>query len=190
VEASRDAGKRWLVSFDELGPAWKGTMPDSHDANHDTIRARCLWGTLLAGGAGTEWYFGYRFPHNDLNCEDFRSRENWWKQTWIATRFMAGFPLEEMQPHDELVTVGGAYCLANPGELYLVYLPAGSGRTSLRTDTNKQFSVKWFNPREGGEMLESDIKSLRGSGAYDLGEPPVDPGKDWVVVVTAHQPGV
>jgi len=54
VEASRDAGKRWLVSFDELGPAWKGTMPDSHDPDHDTIRDRCLWGTLLAGGAGTE----------------------------------------------------------------------------------------------------------------------------------------
>lgn len=102
---------------------------------------------------------------------------------------MGGFPLEEMQPHDELVTVSGAYCLASPGELYLVYLPAGSGRASLKTGTDKLFSVKWFNPREGEAMVESDIKSFRGSGTHDLGEPPVDPGKDWVVVVMAQPAG-
>jgi hypothetical protein len=47
-----------------------------------------LWGALMAGATGVEWYFGYRYPHNDLNLEDFRSRENWWKQSTIATQFM------------------------------------------------------------------------------------------------------
>ena len=93
AKASEEAGKRWIVNLDEIGPAYKGVMPDSHDPEHDTIRQHCLWGTLLAGGGGVEWYMGYRFPHNDLNCEDFRSRTNWWKQSTIATSFMRQFPL-------------------------------------------------------------------------------------------------
>jgi hypothetical protein len=81
-----------------------------------------------------EWYFGYRFPHNDLNCEDFRSRENWWKQSALATRFVSAYPLEEMQNRDELVSTEGAYCLAKPGELYLVYLPIGWRSARLEAD--------------------------------------------------------
>ena len=37
-----------------------------------------LWGNLMAGGAGVEWYFGYTFPHNDLNCENWRNRDHMW----------------------------------------------------------------------------------------------------------------
>jgi hypothetical protein len=183
VEESNKAGDRWLVNLDEIGPAWKGAMPDSHDANHDTIRHQCLWGTLLAGGAGVEWYFGYRFPHNDLVCEDFRSRENWWKQSTIATQFVNQFPLEEMTGMDELITVDGAYCLAKPGHVYLVYLPAGSQYARLKIDSEDPLSVSWLNPREGGELQEGSIQTISGSTFQPLGDPPSASDKDWVVLV-------
>ena len=183
VNESESAGKRWLVNLDEIGPAWKGVMPDSFDKNHDTIRNQCLWGTLLAGGAGVEWYCGYRYPNNDLNLDDFRSRENWWKQSTIATQFMQQFPLEEMKSSDDLVNAKGAFCLATPGEIYVAYLPAGTKNPSIKLSGNKSFSVKWFNPRESGELQPGTVKTIEGNGVQKLGEPPVDQEKDWVVVI-------
>lgn len=183
VDESGKAGKRWVVNLDEIGPAKKGVMPDSHDAAHDTIRQHCLWGTLLAGGGGVEWYFGYRYPHNDLNLEDFRSRENWWKQSTLATQFMQQFPLEEMQCYDELVKAKGAFCLAKPGEIYIVYLPAGTKNPQVNISGDKKYAVKWFNPREGGEMLTGSVAEIEGKGFRNTGTPPADAEKDWVVVI-------
>lgn len=183
VAESEKTGKRWLVNLDEIGPHWKGAMPDSHDASHDTIRQDCLWGALLAGATGVEWYFGYRYPHTDLTCEDFRSRDNWWKQSTIATRFIQQFPLEKMKSADDPVNAKNVFCLANPGEIYLVYIPAGLQNTSIKLEGEKSFSVKWFNPREGGEMQDGNVTVLEGNGIKNVGNPPSEPEKDWVVVV-------
>jgi hypothetical protein len=180
---SENAGKRWLVNLDEIGPHWKGVMPDSHDAGHDTVRNQCLWGTLLAGGAGVEWYFGYRYPHTDLTCEDFRSRDTWWKQSTIATQFVKQFPLEEMKNNNALVNIKGAYCLEKPGEIYLLYLPAGTQKAKINLPGEKSFSVKWFDPREGGEMQSGSLETLQGKGFQVLGSPPDNIDKDWVVDV-------
>lgn len=182
AEESEKAGKRWIVNLDEIGPHWKGAMPDSHDANHDTIRHHCLWGTLLAGGTGVEWYFGYRYPHTDLGLEDFRSRDNWWKQSTAATSFVGQFPLEEMKSMDKLLNEKDAYCLAKEGEVYIVYLPMGTKNAKLKIKSDKELSVKWFNPREGGNLMEGSVKTVS-SGRQSLGNPPADAEKDWVVVV-------
>jgi hypothetical protein len=183
VDESAKSGKRWLVNLDEIGPAWKGVMPDSHDAQHDTVRQDCLWGTLLAGGAGVEWYCGYRYPHNDLNLEDFRSRDIWWKQSTIATRFVQQFPLEEMKCNDDAINVKGAFVLEKPGEIYLAYLPAGTQNAKINLSGGKTYSVKWFNPRDGGEMQVGSLVSNQGKGFQSLGNPPSDTEKDWLVVV-------
>jgi len=183
VEASEGVGERWVVCLDEIGPHWKGVMPDADDPKHDTVRNHCLWGSLMAGGAGVEWYFGYRYAHNDLGLEDFRSREIWWSQSTLATRFLKQFPLEEMNSMDELVDARGAYCLAKEGELYLVYLPAGTARVQLQLKQSASLQVSWFNPRTGGELLQGTIGSISGTGLHSLGTPPSDANKDWVVVI-------
>jgi hypothetical protein len=157
-------------------------MPDSHDADHDTVRHHCLWGALMGGATGVEWYFGYRYPHNDLELEDFRSRANWWKQSTIATSFVNQFPLEEMKNMDELLNAKDAYCLAKEGEVYIVYLPVGTKNAKIKIKSEKELSVKWFNPRQGGNMMEGSIKTVS-SGNQSLGNPPADADKDWVVVM-------
>ncbi len=182
VSESQKAGKRWLVNLDETGPAWKGIMPDTYDAGHDTVRAECLWGSLLAGGAGVEWYFGYRYPDNDLNLEDFRSRKKWWKQSALATNFIRQFPLEEMDNHDELIHAPHAYCLAKPGEVYVIYLPAGTKTATLQLDDNHSYNIKWFNPRYADKMRQGNPSTIAGKGLVPAGHPPSDPDKDWVVV--------
>jgi hypothetical protein len=84
VTESAQAGKPWVVANDEQNPADRGVPPDPGYAGHNgeavqggkpctlhDIRKLCLWGTLMAGGAGVEYYFGYKLPQNDLVCEDW-----------------------------------------------------------------------------------------------------------------------
>ncbi|HYG33407.1 MAG TPA: DUF5060 domain-containing protein, partial [Clostridia bacterium] len=92
-QESERAGRPWVVANDEQGPASLGVPPDpgyrgfggrarekDTEAGYDLhdIRKHTLWGTLLAGGQGVEYYFGYTLPENDLKCEDFRSRDRSW----------------------------------------------------------------------------------------------------------------
>lgn len=183
IEASEEAGERWVVCLDEIGPHWQGVMPDADDPKHDTVRNHCLWGSLMAGGAGVEWYFGYRYAHNDLGLEDFRSRELWWIQSTLACRFMNNFPLEEMRCRDELLDSPDAYCLAKEGELYLVYLPAESARVRIKLNQSNPLQVDWFNPRTGGELQQGSVSTISGNGFQSLGAPPSDFESDWVVVI-------
>lgn len=182
VNESKKSETQWIVNLDEIGPHWKGVMPDSHDADHDTVRHHALWGSLLAGATGVEWYFGYRYPHTDLELEDFRSRNNWWKQSTIATQFVQQFPLEEMKCMDELVNVENAYCLAKEGKIYIVYIPMGTTNAQIKINAEKELSVKWFNPRLGGDLKSGNIKKIA-SGDQSPGNPPAEAEKDWVVVI-------
>jgi len=182
IRESAKTKKPWVVMFDELGPAHKGVMPDEFDAQHDTVRHYALWGSLMTGAAGAEWYFGYRYPHNDLMCEDFRSRELWWKQTKIATDFfLNNLPLAEMKAANELVSSANAYCLAKPGQVYVVYLPQTEA-TKITLPEGK-YTIKWFNPRTGGKLMDGSIKTLTGGGKVSIGMPLMNDGKDWIAVI-------
>ena len=184
-ELSIEKDKPWLVNMDELGPHWKGVMPDSFDNNHDTIRYQALWGALLAGSGGVEWYFGWKYPQTDLGCEDFNSRQNWWKQSTIATNFISKFPLESMQSSNDLISLKNAYCLSEQNEVYIIYLPSAGENAKLKLESDKYFSVNWFNPREGGNYIEGTIKKVLGKGFVEIGNPLSDPEQDWIAIIKA-----
>jgi CubicO group peptidase (beta-lactamase class C family) len=180
VERSARAGRAWAVALDEIGPASEGVAPDHFDPDHDRVRTLALWGHLMAGGAGVEWYFGYRHPNHDLDLEDFSSRARMWEQTRIALAFFREhLPFPEMEPADALVSRG--WCLARPGEVYAVYLPRG-GTTSLELATGS-YTVRWYDPRAGGALLAGDVREVVGGGRAALGRPPRDPERDWAVLV-------
>jgi hypothetical protein len=187
VERSSQSGRKWIVCLDEIGPANRGVVPDSVDPDHDAVRKQALWGNLMAGGAGCEWYFGYNFADNDLNCEDWRSRQRMWDQTrWAMEFFRQGLPLAEMRPADDLTAREDDYCLAKPGEVYAVYLPEG-GTTELDLLPG-EYTVRWYNPRSGGDLQEGSVRTLRGPGRRPLGDPPSEPSRDWAVLVKTTGP--
>lgn len=180
IDLSRVSGRQWVVNTDEIGQHWKGALPDSFDPAHDTIRHKVLWGNLMAGGAGVEWYFGYKYPHSDRSLEDWRSRDLLWDQTKIAVNFFKSLPLKEMNNADEL-TEDGNYCLAKENELYVVYIP--EGKQSVVRVPAGEYEIQWFNPRSGGDLLNGTITTVSGKGAIPTGKPPVEDGKDWVCLV-------
>jgi hypothetical protein len=184
---SAEKGRPWFVCLDEIARADVGVVPDSEDFWHDVPRKEFLWPCLFAGGAGVEWYFGYEYPHNDLNCEDWRSRDHLWDLTRNAIEFFHLYlPFTQMQPADELTTSEKAYCFALPGKIYTVYLPDG-GTTELDLRQNKgTFTVKWYNPRTGGELLDGTVKEIIGPGKQPLGQPPKEINKDWTILVRSE----
>jgi hypothetical protein len=103
IERSAKAGRPWFVCLDEIGPADTGVKPDAGDPEHFEVRWHSLWGNLMAGGAGVEWYFGYKYAHNDLNAEDWRSRDRMWDQTRHALEFFQRhLPFSRMSQADDL----------------------------------------------------------------------------------------
>lgn len=183
INRSSDSLHRWVVCSDEIGQHWKGALPDQYDPGHDTIRYKVLWGNLMAGGGGVEWYFGYKFPHSDLNCEDFRSRDKLWDQTRIAVNFFqTSLPFYKMTNTDGLTADPDDYCFSEPGKIYVIYMPAGKpSPVSLPGGT---YNVSWFNPRTGGEMVAGKPLNTGGGRVYP-GDPPANDGKDWICLISA-----
>jgi hypothetical protein len=179
VKESWRTGRQWFACLDEIGPADTGVKPDTQDPDHDEVRRYALWGNLMAGGAGCEWFF-----QNDIKCEDWRSRDKMWEQTKIALDFFHQYlPFADMEPHDELVKGEGAWCLASPDEIYAVYSPKPA---DVRLEFPKgKFQVQWYNPRTGGELKKG--KTVKGGGACTLGNPPCNDDRDWVVLVRRRQ---
>jgi len=206
VQRSTAAGRPWIVAFDESGSAQHAQCPDlgyrgfnGRDVDgkmahtQHEVRKYTLWGTLMAGGAGNEYYFGYKFAENDIKCEDWRSRDQSWDYCRIALTFFSGnkIPFWEMQNEDALVgnpqhndTI---YCFARKQHLYLVYLPDGKPATLDLTAAEGNYAVQWFNPRTGGEPVDGEVKSVKAGSKVSLGAPPVKGKHDWLVVVRRQQ---
>ena len=182
VLRSEASGRPWFVCLDEIGPADTGVLPDADDPQHNQVRRFALWGNLMAGGAGCEWYFGYKYPNNDLDLEDFRSRQNMWTQTRIAVRFFQDhLPFVQMKSADELIRGGDGYCFAELGKIYAVYLPTGeSTRLWLPKAT---YRIRWFDPLHGGDLQPGSRTTAKGQGFEALGQPPDNSKHDWVVLV-------
>ncbi len=183
-QASAAAGRPWAVFGDEQPPATHGVVPDSEDPAHDVPRKYGLWGNLMGGGSGVEWYFGYEFPHMDLNCEDWRSRDKMWDLTRHGLEFFRNhLPFWEMEPANGLAHGGKEVrVLAKAGEVYAVYLTNG-GAAALELAPGS-YTVKWYNPRTGGPLLSGSVQSITGPGRQPIGAPPSDPNSDWAALIT------
>lgn len=186
IAASRRAGKPWFVCADEMGGAQFGLLTDAQEADHFNARSKGLWGNLMAGGAGVEWYFGWQnnSPESDLSAETWRPREAMWKQSKIAIDFFQRYlPFQEMQAADHLALAYADYNFAKPGDTYCIYLFSG-GATRLNLEKHSgPFSVHWFDPRNGGELQSGSVSTLWGPGLVSIGEPPSEPEADWVCLV-------
>lgn len=93
---------------------------------------------------------------------NFFSAVEWWKT----------------DPHDELVNNG--FCLADPGRLYIIYLPQGDIVTAKLEPG--LYQLKWFNPRNG-EYSENTIvqgPNWTSSVAHDR--------EDWVIQLSRNLP--
>ena len=172
-----------LLAVDEPGGHRHSLVPDKDNLSHDNARKNALWGALLGGAWGIEWYFGYEHDHSDLTAEGWRSRDRFWDQARHALAFFQNnIPFWKMKSLDELAEGDTDYVFAQPGEHYVLYLKDG-GKAEVKVAGNEAaYTASWYNPREGGQLTEGTVESSRESDMCILsaGEPPSDPGQDWL----------
>ncbi|MDX1531960.1 MAG: putative collagen-binding domain-containing protein, partial [Rhodothermales bacterium] len=185
IEASDNAGRVWIVTSTEVDPPSIGTPPDGADDPYQAnLRKYVLWGNLMAGGAGTEWYFGSQWADNDQKTEDLRTRDRMWDYSRHAlTFFHDHLPFWDMDVADGLTAATDDHVLAKAGAVYAVYLPDG-GTTTI-TLPSGDYAVRWFDPRDGGALQTGSVADVSGGGSPSIGQPPSDPTSDWAVLLTA-----
>ncbi|MDB4746523.1 hypothetical protein OAG52_04985, partial [Verrucomicrobia bacterium] len=75
------------------------------------------------------------------------------------------------------------YCFAKAGEVYVVYLPEGGATRLDLSGAEGEFSVRWYNPRAGGDFVKGTKASVSGGRVVSVGLPPKDRGEDWVAIL-------
>lgn len=187
LQASADSGHIWVVCNDEQGSAYQGVPPyngyqgfvkPSSCPSHDEIRHKTVWGNLMAGGGGVEFYFGYSLPQDDLDCEDFRSRDTMWDYTRHALTFFNNYlPFDEMESDDDLVSKG--YCFGKAGERYAWYISDASQTAFFDVPGGNTYQAYWYDPRNGGSLIPEQL--VTGGGKFYVPTPPSATDEDWVM---------
>ena len=181
IKKSEKAGKIWVVACDESGGSRDGIVPDKDDPSHDSARKNALWGGLMAGGWGCEYYFGYKHDHSDLTCQDFRSRDAFWDYCRYALEFFRkqNLPLTQMNCDDALTPQKDDFCFFAEGRIYLIFQKQG-GPAQFNLPAG-DYEYGYFNPRtgEGAEQLLNSGR-LRGPATAVFTAPD---SNDWLLVV-------
>lgn len=178
--------KPWVVYLDEIGHWDIGVTTDSAaNNNYDMVMRSSLWGSLMAGSAGTSWYFGgLDGPNNDMAAEDFRARDRWWSISSNAKDFFNDhLPFWKMQGHDELLSNKKAFCFAKKDEIYVVYLPKGE-QTDLQIGDGA-FTIAFYDPMEGGMLYDKQNEGwkITKPNSVVLSAYNGLKDKDWVIVI-------
>ncbi|WP_299537432.1 DUF5060 domain-containing protein [Ulvibacterium sp.] len=185
-DLSARKNRPWVVFLDEIGHWDIGVTTDTAaNNNYAQVMRTSLWGTLMAGGAGTSWYFGgLDMPNNDMAAEDFRARNTWWDISSNAKKFFQDhLPFWEMQGHDELLSNPKAFCFAKKDEIYAVYLP--KGETTELTLGDGAFSIAFYDPLEGGNLYDKQNEGwkITKPNNVELTAYNGQSNKDWVIVI-------
>ena len=163
--------------YEDHYPRWAKNYPNG--ANADNMR-RTAWEIYMAGCYQT-------------TGETARHGTGYWPDTgggWVNGRgddtmimlqgyshivtFFTGFEWWKTEPQDDLVT-NGAFCLAERGKLYAVYLPRG-GTVTVKLAPGR-YQATWFNPRSGKPI------ALPPADGPDWTSPKAPDDGDWALVL-------
>jgi len=105
---------------------------------------RGWWSAYIAGGV---WEVHVDRPYD-------RPVSTWniaWTQLGGTRAFMETMPFWQMEPRNDLVISGSAFCLADPGNVYAVYLPNGGTVNIDLADSDASYDFSWWNPENGSQ---------------------------------------
>ena len=139
--------------------AWEIAMAGCYQTTGETAKR----GTGIAPDTGGGWVNG----RGDGTMTMLRGYAH-------MVRFFTGIEWWKTEPHDELVN-NDAFCLAEPGRLYVIYLAHG-GSVTARLQPG-DYKAQWFNPRTGAYY---DVPAAKGPMWTS---PVASDSEDWVILL-------
>jgi len=141
--------------YAEDPPAW-----DAKNKKVSLLDTDHIWGV---GGNATWVWKSFLRGHNPLFMDPYdgavlgKPGDNQWEPIYRAMgdtrRFAERINLALMLPHNKLASTN--YCLANPGNEYLVYQPR-DGEVTVELASG-DYAVEWFDPRENKAMRAGNV---------------------------------
>ncbi len=186
INKSRNANIPWVVSSDEQNTGKTGVFTDEKISTKSVrvqARTHYLWKNLIAGGQGVMWYGGSK---GDFETENFNRFEILFDWSKYAFDFFKGnqIPYWNMRNNDNLVSGNNNHALVEAGKYYVIYLEKGGNPNLNLNGANGNYNIKWFDPRNGGNLKNGSITQISGGGNRNIGNPPNNTGNDWVALVT------
>ncbi|GAA0726064.1 hypothetical protein GCM10009430_32630 [Aquimarina litoralis] len=170
INKSKQAGRKWVVSYDE--PYTKELV------NKNAFRKDAIWASITAGAAGVEFYMGGGF---DLRVQNYREYSDYWKYLRNAKLFFKNNNIKYnlFKASDNIVSRG--WCLSKNNNEYILYLKSG-GSSEINLPSG-EFSIKWYDPREGGNLKNGSKRSVTGGNRVSIGTAPNNTNNDWVIYI-------
>jgi hypothetical protein len=164
--------------YEDHYPRWSPSYPSGQSADADR---RAAWEMAMAGSYQTTGETAKRgtgvWPDTGGGWVNGRGDDTMVMLKGYAhmVDFFTGLEWWKLNPDDSLVTTGD-FCLADPGQTYVVYLPKG-GAGDLTMESGR-YKASWFNPRSGerSELPDAIGPKWTSPQARDDG--------DWVLLLT------
>ncbi|MFW5859636.1 MAG: malectin domain-containing carbohydrate-binding protein [Planctomycetota bacterium] len=185
-EDSAAGGEPWTIAWDEPQKIENDNTDEAK--GYPMGRRDKMWPCLMAGGDGFMWYIqkdggGHGF---DQRIEDFTIMQNAFNWCGYARDFLEPLPLLEMEASTSIVdsSTGNDYTLYKLGVVYAIFNDrAGTGMTLDLTGASGSFTVRWFDPRNGGGLQSGSVATVSGGAPVDLGSAPSATDQDWACLV-------
>ena len=165
--------------YEDHYPDW--AAPGSNSAE---VLRRTAWDIYMAGGYQTAGESARRGTNirPDTGGGWMNGRGDDTQTMFVGyghiVEFFTGFEWWKSNPHDELVNDGN-YCLADPGNVYAIYLPHG-GKTTVQLGPGK-YHAEWFNATSGQRY--SATEDVTGP-SWTSSNPPDEAGSpDWAILL-------
>jgi hypothetical protein len=162
--------------YEDHYPLWAPAPPGD---SAETLR-RTAWDIAMAGAYGTAGETARRgvsiWPDTGGGWLNGRGDDTMTMLKGYAhmVDFFTSFEWWKTEPHDELVN-NGAYCLAQPGEIYAIYLPNG-GNVTVNLPEG-QYDATWFSGFSGETVTLARVQG----GSW---RSPRAPGRlDWALLL-------
>jgi hypothetical protein len=141
--------------FRDDPPAWDGKKVSLLDTDH-------VWGV----GGNQSWVWkSFLRGHNPIFMDPYDGSVlgQPFDPQWEPVRRNLGYvkrladrlDLAEMRPQDELAST--KYCLADPGNAYVVFLPGGGKATVSLAGADQGLAVEWLNPSTGETIIADAV---------------------------------
>jgi len=159
----------------------RGHPTEKKQVHHTDKVRRTSWRIVCAGGyfaAGFHGTIGHSDAWNRIDAPNrytFTVRdEGAARQLGALHDFFTALPFWRMQPF-EGVTGAAAVALAEPGKVYVVYLPQGGKVTVDLSAAQAPLTAQWFNPRDGRAGEPFSVPADK-PGTFQSSD-----GQDWVL---------